>query len=78
MPSVNKLVGEFLVKLLEVILAVVLAIAMSPVLGGFEAEFIKTNTITPQCAGQCNQLEIRVKTKASPVQELLKVLLNIQ
>ena len=55
MPSVNKLVGEFLVKLLEVILAVVLAIAMSPVLGGFEAEFIKTNTITPQCEGQCSQ-----------------------
>jgi hypothetical protein len=59
-------------------LAVVLAIAMSPILGGFEAEFIKTNTVTPQCAGQCNQLEIRVKTKASPVQELIKVLLNMQ
>jgi hypothetical protein len=51
---------------------------MSPILGGFEAEFIKTNTVTAQCAGQCNQLEIRVKTKASPVQELIKVLLNMQ
>ena len=59
-------------------LAVVLAIAMSPILGGFEAEFIKSNTVTPQCAGQCNQLEFRVKTKASPVQELIKVLLNMQ
>lgn len=46
-------------------------------LGGFEAEFIKSNTVTPQCAGQCNQLEFRVKTKASPVQELIKVLLNM-
>lgn len=59
-------------------LAVVLAIAMSPILGGFEAEFIKSNTVTPQCTDQCNQLEFRVKTKASPVQELIKVLLNMQ
>lgn len=58
-------------------LAVVLTIAMSPILGGFEAEFIKSNTVTPHCAGQCNQLEVRVKTKASPVQELIKVLLNM-
>lgn len=59
-------------------LAVILAVAMSPILGGFEAEFIKTNTVTPQCGGQCNQLEVRVKTKASPVQELIKVLLKMQ
>ncbi len=59
-------------------LAVVLAIAMSPILGGFEAEFIKTNTVTPQCGGQCSYQEFRVKTKASPVQQLIKVLLNIQ
>lgn len=59
-------------------LAVVLAIAMSPVLGGFEASYIKTNTVTPQCGSQCNQLEVRIKTKASPVQELIKVLLNMQ
>ena len=59
-------------------LAVVLTIAMSPLLGGFEAEFIKTNTVTPQCAGQCSHQEFRVKTKASPVQELIKVLLNMQ
>ena len=59
-------------------LAVVLAIAMSPILGGFEAEFIKTNTVTPQCGGQCNHFEVRVKTKASPVQQLIKVLLNMQ
>ncbi len=59
-------------------LAVFLAIAMSPILGGFEAEFIKTNTVTPQCGGQCSHQEFRVKTKASPVQQLIKVLLNIQ
>jgi hypothetical protein len=59
-------------------LAVVLTIAMSPILGGFEAEFIKTNTVTAQCAGQCSYQEFRVKTKASPVQELIKVLLNMQ
>ncbi len=59
-------------------LAVVLAIAMSPILGGFEAEFIKSNTVTPQCGGQCNHLEVRVKTKASPVQELIKVFLKMQ
>lgn len=59
-------------------LAVVLTIAISPILGGFEAEFIETNTVTAQCAGQCSQLEFRVKTKASPVQELIKVLLNMQ
>ncbi len=58
-------------------LAVVLAIAMSPILGGFEAEFIKSNEVAPQCGGQCNHLEVRVKTKASPVQELLKVLLKM-
>jgi hypothetical protein len=51
---------------------------MSPILGGFEAEFIKTNTVTPQCGGQCSYQEFRVKTKASPVQQLIKVLLNIQ
>jgi hypothetical protein len=28
-------------------MAVVLAMAMSPLFGGFEAEFIKTNTVTP-------------------------------
>lgn len=59
-------------------LAVVLAIAMSPILGGFEVDFIKTNTVTPQCGGQCSHQEFRVKTKASPVQELIKVLLNMQ
>jgi hypothetical protein len=59
-------------------LAVVLTIAMSPILGGVEAEFIKSNTVTPQCAGQCSYQEFRVKTKASPVQELIKVLLNMQ
>jgi hypothetical protein len=59
-------------------LAVVLAIAMSPILGGFEVDFIKTNTVPPQCGGQCNHLEVRVKTKASPVQELIKVLLKMQ
>ena len=59
-------------------LAVVLAIAMSPILGGFEAEFIKSNEVAPQCGGQCNHLEVRVKTKASPVQELIKVLLKMQ
>ena len=59
-------------------LAVVLTIAMSPILGGFEAEFIKTNTVTAQCAGQGSYQEFRVKTKASPVQELIKVLLNMQ
>jgi hypothetical protein len=48
----------------------------SPLLGGFEAEFIKSNTVTPQCGGQCNQLEVRVKTKASPVQEVIKKLLG--
>ncbi len=57
-------------------LAVVIAMA-SPLLGGFEAEFIKSNTVTPQCGGQCNHLEVRVKTKASPVQELIKVLLKM-
>lgn len=55
-------------------LAVLLAMA-SPFLGGFEAEYIKTNTVTPQCGGQCSHQEFRLKTKASPVQELLKVLL---
>ncbi len=59
-------------------LAVVLAVAMSPILGGFEVDFIKTNTVTPQCAAQCSHQEIRVKTKASPVQQLIKVLLNMQ
>jgi hypothetical protein len=59
-------------------MAVVLAMAMSPLLGGFEAEFIKTNTVPPQCGGQCNYLEVRVRTKASPVQELIKVLLDMQ
>lgn len=58
-------------------LAVLITIARSPILGGFEAEYIKSNTVTPQCGGQCNQLEFRVKTKASPVQELIKVLLNM-
>ncbi len=58
-------------------LAVAIAMAMSPLLGGFEAEFIKSNTVTPQCGGQCNHLEVRVKTKASPVQELIKVLLKM-
>jgi formylmethanofuran dehydrogenase subunit B len=51
---------------------------MSPLLGGFEAEFIKSNTVTPQCGGQCDQLEVRVKTKASPVQEVIKKLLGSQ
>ena len=59
-------------------LAVVLAIATSPLLGGFEAEFIKTNTVTPQCGDQCSHQEFRVKTKASPVQQLIKVLLTMQ
>jgi hypothetical protein len=59
-------------------LAVVFAIAMSPILGGFEAEFIKTNTVTPQCGGQCSHQEFRLKTKASPVQQLIKVLMNMQ
>jgi hypothetical protein len=59
-------------------LAVVLAIAMSPFSGGVEASYIKTNTVTPQCGGQCSHQEFRVKTKASPVQELIKVLLNMQ
>ena len=59
-------------------LAVVLTIAMSPILGGFEASYIKSNTVTAQCAGQCSYQEFRVKTKASPVQELIKVLLNMQ
>ena len=57
-------------------LAVLLAMA-SPFLGGFEAEYIKTNTVTPQCGGQCNHVEVRVKTKASPVQALIKELLNM-
>jgi hypothetical protein len=57
-------------------LAVLLAIA-SPLLGGFEAEYIKTNTVTPQCGGQCNHVEARVKTKASPIQGLIKELLNM-
>lgn len=59
--------------------------AMSPllggfeVLGGFEAEFIKSNTVAPSVdGGQCNHLDVRVKTKASPVQELIKVLLKMQ
>jgi hypothetical protein len=51
---------------------------MSPLLGGFEAEFIKSNTVTPQCGGHCNHLEVRVKTKASPVQEVIKKLLGSQ
>ncbi len=59
-------------------LAVAIAMAMSPLLGGFEAEFIKSNTVTPQCGGQCDQLEVRVKTKASPVQEVIKKLLGSQ
>jgi hypothetical protein len=59
-------------------LAVAITIAMSPLLGGFEAEFIRTNTVNPQCGGHCNQLKVRVKTKASPAQELIKVLLNMQ
>jgi hypothetical protein len=59
-------------------LAVILAIAMSPFCGGVEASYIKTNTVIPQCAGQCSYQEFRVKTKASPVQELIKVLLNMQ
>jgi hypothetical protein len=59
-------------------MAVVIAMAMSPLLAGFEAEFIKSNIVTPQYGGQCNRLEVRVKTKASPVQELIKVLLKMQ
>ena len=59
-------------------IAVVIAMAMSPLLGGFEAEFIKSQEVAPQCGGQCNHLEVRVKTKASPVQELIKVLLKMQ
>jgi len=59
-------------------LAVAIAMAMSPLLGGFEAEFIKSNTVTPQCGGQCSHQEFRLKTKASPVQQLIKVLLNMQ
>jgi hypothetical protein len=59
-------------------LAVVLAIAISPFSGGVEASYIKSNTVTAQCAGQCSYQEFRVKTKASPVQELIKVLLNMQ
>ena len=59
-------------------LAVVLALVISPFSGGVEASYIKTNTVAAQCAGQCSQLEFRVKTKASPVQELIKVLLNMQ
>jgi hypothetical protein len=52
--------------------------AMSPLFGGFEAEFIKTNTVTPQCGGQCSYQEFRLKTKASPVQQLIKVLQKMQ
>ncbi len=63
---------------LKTSLAVLSAMAMSPFLGGFEAEYIKTNTVTPQCGGQCNHVEARVKTKASPVQALIKELLNMQ
>lgn len=59
-------------------IAVVIAMAMSPLLGGFDAEFIKSNTVSPKCGGPCNHLEVRVKTKASPVQELIKKLLNMQ
>ena len=62
---------------LRIRIAVVIAMAMSPILGGFEAEFIKSNTVTPQCGGQCSHQEFRVKTKASPVQGLIKVLLNM-
>ena len=59
-------------------LAVVIAMAMSPLLGGFEAEFIKTNVTDPQSGSQDNHLEIRVRTKASSVQQLIKELLNMQ
>ena len=59
-------------------LPVVLAIAISPFSGGVEASYMKSNTVTPQCGGQCSHQEFRVKTKASPVQELIKVLLNMQ
>jgi hypothetical protein len=63
---------------LKTSLAVVIAIAMSPILGGFEVDFIKTNTVTPQCGGQCSYQEFRLKTNASPVQQLIKVLLKMQ
>jgi hypothetical protein len=59
-------------------LAVILAIAMSPISGGFDVDFIKTNTVTPQCGGQCSYQEFRLKTNASPVQQLIKVLLKMQ
>lgn len=58
--------------------AVVIAMVMSPILGGFEAEFIKSNKVAPQYGGQCNHLEVRVKTKASPAEGLIKVLLKMQ
>ncbi len=59
-------------------LAVVLAIAISPFSGGVEASYMKSNTVTPQCGGQCSHQEFRLKTKASPVQELIKGLMNMQ
>jgi hypothetical protein len=52
--------------------------AISPLLGGFEAEFIKSNIVTPQYGTQCSHQEFRLKTKASPVQEVIKKLLGVQ
>ncbi len=59
-------------------LAVAIAMAISPLLGGFEAEFIKSNIVTPQYGTQCSHQEFRLKTKASPVQEVIKKLLGSQ
>lgn len=56
----------------------VVAIAISLLLGGFEASYSQSKTVTP--GGQCNHQEFRFKTNASPVpvQQLIKVLLNMQ
>ncbi len=52
----------------------VIAIAFQ-LLAGVKAEVIKSNEVDPQSGGQRNHLEVRIETKASPVQELLKKLL---
>jgi hypothetical protein len=54
----------------------VLALAVSPFLGSFKAEFINSHTLTSQQGSECNRVEAKIETKASPVGGLINTILK--
>ena len=54
----------------------VLALALSPFLGSFKAEFINSHTLSSQHASEYNRLEVKIEKKASLVEGLINTILK--